>query len=87
MILSTEIYLGDDSDCETCGSSWNRLEYSFDTAAKLHRVETSTGCYGGESLDSRDPDIIAARVRDYFSYPARGELEELTEWLELSRVL
>ena len=48
--------LGDDSDCDTCGWTWNslRLEEWDDD---IWQLVMSVGCYGGESVLTNDPSF------------------------------
>ncbi len=43
--------LGDDYDCETCGSTWNELRLE-DYDDKLWVLNMHVGCYGGVSTNS-----------------------------------
>lgn len=63
--LSVEIYLGDDSDCETCGSSYNRLYYTYTPTTREHRIEVAVGCHGGDNLTTTDGTAAAAFVTEY----------------------
>lgn len=73
MILHAEFDLGDDYDCETCGMSYNSLEYKYDTDTGEHRVDTRVGCYGGESEHG---DRYAIRA---FLCRLKGEWPECTD--------
>jgi len=57
--------LGDDSDCDTCGWTWNtlRLEEWDDD---LWCVTMHVGCYGGESVMSNDENfaVLANKIID-----------------------
>jgi hypothetical protein len=41
--------LGSDYYCETCGSTWNRIEISWDNHVGGFDALISVGCYGGSS--------------------------------------
>lgn len=43
------VYLGDDSDCETCGGSYNQLNVHRNDDGTYDCIE-SVGCYGGDSV-------------------------------------
>jgi len=49
--------LGDDSDCDTCGWSYNTAEFDPDWNDKnAWMFRYSVGCYGGASLSCNDED-------------------------------
>lgn len=79
--LTTEVSLGDDSDCELCGWSFNELRYAFDLSTGVHTLEISLGCYGGERFSTDDKTDAVAFIRGYVAeYPgADVELVELAE--------
>lgn len=55
------VELGDDSDCETCGYTYNHLEWFYDPGTDLIEARTSVGCYGGEAITpTKDPAIALA---------------------------
>lgn len=82
MKLSAEIYLGDDGDCETCGSSYNSLAYSYDTDTGLHDLNSTIGCYGGEGKEAVTDLVAVSFISEYLDYPARDELIELIDWID-----
>lgn len=74
--LSETILLGDDTDCETCGMSYNRIDYEYDLTDKTHAVYVTLGCYGGESIVDADTYDAIALVRKY-NAPFADELNTL----------
>lgn len=44
-----EVYLGDDSDCETCGWTYNQVTVNRNCDSTYDCFE-SVGCYGGSSV-------------------------------------
>lgn len=56
--IESHIDLGEDSDCETCGSTYNSVDVSFgvDESGRLvdASMHTSVGCYGGDDVKGID---------------------------------
>lgn len=49
--------LGNDTDCETCGMSWNRAQFDPDFSGENEwSFHYSVGCYNGASLYWYDED-------------------------------
>jgi hypothetical protein len=82
--LEAHFYLGSDSDCETCGSSWNELEYLFIPMTGEHRLNVRVGCYGGESLTTRIPSEAVEFAERYVGdFPDAAEsLKPLCEAIQ-----
>lgn len=83
-------YLGDDYDCETCGTTWNRIELDLDEDIKSWSVVVHTGCYGVESVSSRDDNAIEkleALYKHLYLYPGFDSTvgEEITERIHVAR--
>lgn len=84
MILNGYVHLGDnDYPCETCGPSYDSIEYAFNTELQIHQVNISTGCYGGETFESKIPgEVINVLVPYRKSHPESVEdINELIRWL------
>lgn len=43
--------LGDDDYCDTCGSSYNEVSFSDWGDGETYSLNTSIGCYSGESYE------------------------------------
>lgn len=50
--IAGTLMLGDDSRCETCGWSYNQIEWYLEDDEI--RLTATIGCYGGESLETAD---------------------------------
>ena len=61
MSATVQIDLGGDSDCESCGRSWNELfvEVRDDESGAGWRAQLTFGCYDGESTDDQQPNSAA----------------------------
>lgn len=69
--------LGDDTDCETCGGSYNEVSLVIDEdtqrpGKKLWSVSIRVGCFGGDSVHGYDTENISEKQL--------FELEELFVW-------
>lgn len=56
------IPLGGDSYCETCGSSYNGVEFSYDNDGWY--IGMFVGCYGGMSVSGKRPDALSDEQRE-----------------------
>jgi hypothetical protein len=59
---SSSVLLGGDIDSETCGRSYNRVEWDLDVTTGQIQVRLLTGCYGGDSIDTTDVEQAAAFI-------------------------
>lgn len=51
-ITVKEIYLKDDYDCESCGTTYNHLKITVNFNKKYFKLESYLGCYDYNSIDS-----------------------------------
>jgi hypothetical protein len=77
-----EVALGDDSYCESCGSSWNQVTFDPDwdeTGTGHWTLSMLVGCCGGDSASARDNDwaerveSILARCAEFPGWTATVE--------------
>lgn len=65
--------LGDDYDCETCGFTWNEATLDLDWDEDgTWMFSYQAGCYGGDSVTSRDEDArehLESMFRALSAYP------------------
>lgn len=67
--------LGEDFDCETCGSSWNHAEFDPDFhGISKWRFSYSVGCYYGEDISYESNDV-ETRLLEMFEV-----LQNYTSW-------
>jgi hypothetical protein len=60
--------LGNDTDCETCGITWNRAEFDPDfQGLNKWSFNYNTGCYHGDSLHY-DDENTEQRLAEMFKY-------------------
>lgn len=57
--VSLEDPFGRGEPCETCGPSYDNIEWYLDVETDLIHVHASVGCYGGESRSSANVEEIA----------------------------
>jgi len=75
--------LGDDSDCESCGWSWNELEFSIEDEYNEWNAQARVGCYGGEQIDRYSTEEDRADFYQFLNtFPGWGEAE-MAELLRL----
>lgn len=74
--------LGDDSDCGTCGTSWNEVGLElYDEEANTWQLYYRVGCTGGEGALSSQADWneqvekIIKHARDYSGFTKDDERE------------
>jgi hypothetical protein len=83
-----EVSLGDDTDCDTCGMSWNSLELVTEADGQW-TASLRYGCYGGLTVSSSDPHLdeqlreLFFLLSDFSKWTAEDEktLRELTRSL------
>ncbi len=62
------VYLNDDTNCESCGPSWNEAKFFQWSKDGEWMFQYSVGCYGGDSVTSHDEN-------------AMGKLDEMVKHL------
>lgn len=62
--IGGSVMLGGDSDCETCGSSYNEIEWTLVSPTEIE-LRARIGCYGGEFLATTDLDQAVAFLTGY----------------------
>ena len=71
-----EIMLGHDSDCETCGWSYNEVTFDPDWEDGRWGLVCSVGCYGGDS--AYYPDVAGAvEILDWVEEQFNVNLSEI----------
>ena len=73
--------LGNDGDCESCGTSYNAIYYSWDSSTYLHTVRVAIGCHGGSEATAEIPGEVVNLVAPYRDWPGGDEVNELIRWL------
>lgn len=66
--LSMEWSLGDNSDCETCGYSYNQVVFQDWQDNGQYQLYMSVGCYGGESYTLDQLDKLFADIEGFEYY-------------------
>ncbi len=86
--------LGDDTDCDTCGLSWNEAEFDPDFSdTNEWSFHYRVGCYGGDGVDyyseNREEKLkeMFADLRTYPGWPRRQEniIREMIEECDKAR--
>lgn len=80
-VTTYEIFpLGGDTNCETCGPSWNSLTVTVNHESDQFYLTESVGCYGGDSVEG-GPAVMdyLEGVRDRYD---PDDFEDL--WRELN---
>jgi hypothetical protein len=65
--LSRYWSLGDDDDCETCGMSYNEIDFS-DYEDGEYKISTRLYCYGGQEYTFENIDQLFLDIADFEEY-------------------
>ncbi|AOQ27801.1 hypothetical protein SEA_PACERPAUL_62 [Mycobacterium phage PacerPaul] len=84
MRLEATIDLGGDSDCETCGYSYNHIAYTYDTVTGLHAAGVRYGCTGADVVSNVDGREMVKFLAAHLNNEGRAEVQELIEWVKSS---
>lgn len=63
--LSNEWWLGDDSDCDLCGYSYNQVRFADWQDDGEYVLITNIGCYSGESYTLNEIDKLIEDIKDF----------------------
>jgi hypothetical protein len=72
--------LGDDSNCETCGWSYNTATLElWDKEEDIWQLSYSVGCYSGEGIMSNEPEWntkVEKMINHLLTFEYFGKTEE-----------
>jgi hypothetical protein len=66
--LSREWSLGDNSDCETCGYTYNEVVFQDWKDDGQYQLYMSVGCYGGDTYTLDEIDRLILDIQEYEYY-------------------
>lgn len=79
--LSRDWSLGDDDDCETCGSSYNQVIFNDWEDNGEYGLHTSIGCYHGQSYTIDQVDELIGDI-SHFEHFNEGMEQSIRQTLD-----